>query len=117
MDPSTGECVAASKHEAAPPTTATATAPSTAATATTTIGTAAAAAASFGGKTILQRWYYYETFEALGKRPAEPALPLRRRGQPKVSCDGVGGYCRLYDEWGPLHLTGYRRQMGMGPPS
>lgn len=40
-----------------------------------------------GHKFIIQRWYYYHNFPALGKRPPQPALPKRGDYQPRVSCD------------------------------
>ena len=60
-------------------------------------------------KYIIQRWYYYENFFALGKRTKEPVLPARPSGTPKVSCDNYdNGSCRLYDEWSPDHLIEYQ---------
>ena len=81
------DCLAASSHEAAAP----------------------SAGAS---KTILQRWFYWEPFPGLGRRPVDPPLPPRAPKQPRVSCDGIGGYCRLYDEWNFDHLVDYRKQFG-----
>ncbi|XP_071961640.1 uncharacterized protein [Antedon mediterranea] len=62
-----------------------------------------------GHKYILQRWYYYESFFHLGKRPSEPSLPERTVGQPRVSCDEYeNGSCRWYDEWNYDHITDYQ---------
>ncbi|XP_033103273.1 uncharacterized protein LOC117106042 [Anneissia japonica] len=62
-----------------------------------------------GHKYILQRWYYYESFYHLGKRPSEPNLPDRNVGQPRVSCDEYeNGSCRWYDEWNYDHIIDYR---------
>ncbi|XP_057292709.1 uncharacterized protein LOC130621441 [Hydractinia symbiolongicarpus] len=61
-----------------------------------------------GRKYILQRWYYFKNFMALGKRPMEPDLPKRKFLQPKISCDYYEqGSCRWYDEWGYDHLVEY----------
>ncbi|XP_038044858.1 uncharacterized protein LOC119719459 [Patiria miniata] len=64
-----------------------------------------------GHKIILQRWYYYQNFYMLGKRPSsEPDLPVRQELQPYVSCDEYDhGSCRWYDEWGYDHLVQYRQ--------
>eukprot|EP00794_Sanderia_malayensis_P003012 gene3012-3470_t len=62
-----------------------------------------------GRKVIIQRWYYYQNFYSLGKRPPEPELPKRQELQPCVLCDEyVQGSCRWYDEWGYSHLINYR---------
>ncbi|XP_064647850.1 uncharacterized protein LOC135500354 [Lineus longissimus] len=64
-----------------------------------------------GHKYILQRWYYYENFYSLGKRPPEPHLPPHNPGQPMVSCDEYeNGSCRWYDEWNYDHILDYRNQ-------
>ncbi|CAF0832575.1 unnamed protein product [Rotaria sp. Silwood1] len=61
------------------------------------------------GKFVLQRWYYYENFYSLGKRPPEPDEPERKPGQARVSCDEYDmGSCRAYDEWNYDHLLKYR---------
>lgn len=61
-------------------------------------------------KYIIQRWYYYKNFYALGKRAAEPDIPARPANTPLVSCDNYdNGSCRLYDEWTPDHILAYRR--------
>jgi len=61
-----------------------------------------------GHKFIIQRWYYYHNFPALGKRPQEPMLPQRGTHQPRVSCDEYEqGSCRWYDEWNYDHLVDY----------
>ncbi|UJR27837.1 hypothetical protein I4U23_009103 [Adineta vaga] len=61
------------------------------------------------GKFVLQRWYYYENFYSLGKRPPEPDLPERKSGQAQVSCDEYDmGSCRAYDEWNYQHILKYR---------
>ena len=63
-------------------------------------------------KYIIQRWYYLENFETLGKRTPEARLPERAANTPKVSCDDFeNGSCRMYDEWNPDHLIEYRNQM------
>ncbi|XP_062518020.1 uncharacterized protein LOC134193224 [Corticium candelabrum] len=63
-----------------------------------------------GRKVILQRWYYYHNFPALGKRMSEPDLPVRLPHQPMVQCDQYdSGSCRWYDEWGYGHLREYRQ--------
>ncbi|XP_070564959.1 uncharacterized protein [Ptychodera flava] len=63
-----------------------------------------------GHKYIIQRWYYYKSFYALGKRTPEPDVPIRKQGQPKVSCDDYTvGSCRWYDEWNYDHLVEYRQ--------
>nr|XP_006825421.1 PREDICTED: uncharacterized protein LOC102803100 [Saccoglossus kowalevskii] len=63
-----------------------------------------------GSKYIIQRWYYYESFYALGKRSAEPELPPRVQDQPRVSCDKYEqGSCRWYDEWNFDHIKEYQR--------
>ena len=95
MDMATGRCLPHSVHKAMP------------------VGGGAGQDDHLSSKTILQRWYYFERFDNLGRRPREPETPPRRPGQGKVACDGVGGYCRLYDEWGPEHIIEYRRQMGI----
>ncbi|RDD42813.1 Prolyl 4-hydroxylase subunit alpha-1 [Trichoplax sp. H2] len=62
-----------------------------------------------GFKYIIQRWYYYENFYALGKRLKEPELPDRKPEQPRVTCDEYQyGSCRWYDEWNYEHLLAYR---------
>lgn len=61
-----------------------------------------------GHKFIIQRWYYYHNFPALGKRPQQPMLPKRGAYQPRVSCDEYEqGSCRWYDEWNYDHLLDY----------
>jgi len=61
-----------------------------------------------GHKFIIQRWYYYHNFPALGKRPQQPMLPKRGAYQPRVSCDEYKqGSCRWYDEWNYDHLLDY----------
>lgn len=61
-----------------------------------------------GHKFIIQRWYYYHNFPALGKRPQQPMLPKRGTYQPRVSCDEYEqGSCRWYDEWNYDHLLDY----------
>ncbi|CAF0823629.1 unnamed protein product [Adineta ricciae] len=61
------------------------------------------------GKFVLQRWYYYENFYSLGRRPPEPDLPERKPGQIQVSCDEYDmGSCRAYDEWNYQHILKYR---------
>jgi len=61
-----------------------------------------------GRKYILQRWYYYQNFKFLGKRPPEPDVPQRKKFQPRISCDYYEeGSCRWYDEWGYDHLNEY----------
>ncbi|CAF3021813.1 unnamed protein product [Rotaria sp. Silwood2] len=61
------------------------------------------------GKYVLQRWYYYENFYSLGKRPPEPDEPERKPDQARVSCDEYDmGSCRAYDEWNYDHLLKYR---------
>ena len=61
-------------------------------------------------KYIIQRWYYYKNFYALGKRAPEPEIPARPANTPMVSCDNYdNGSCRLYDEWTPDHILAYRR--------
>lgn len=63
-----------------------------------------------GRKVILQRWYYYHNFPALGRRLSEPDLPVRLPGQPVVQCDRYdSGSCRWYDEWGFTHIKQYRK--------
>ncbi|ESP02232.1 hypothetical protein LOTGIDRAFT_172228 [Lottia gigantea] len=70
-----------------------------------------AAVVKKGQKYILIRWYYYQNFYSLGKRPEEPNLPKRKEGQPRVSCDEYNnGSCRWYDEWGYDHLLDYQQQ-------
>ncbi|XP_029641138.1 uncharacterized protein LOC115215919 [Octopus sinensis] len=62
-----------------------------------------------GNKYILQRWYYYESFYSLGKRPPKPHLPIRDEYQPRVTCDeSESGSCRWYDDWNYDHLLEYR---------
>lgn len=62
-------------------------------------------------KYIIQRWYYYKSFYALGKRYPEPQIPTRKPGQPRVSCDQYDfGSCRLYDEWNYDHLIEYQNR-------
>ncbi|XP_035689841.1 uncharacterized protein LOC118425129 [Branchiostoma floridae] len=64
-----------------------------------------------GHKFIIQRWYYYKSFYSLGKRSAEPTLPARESGQPRVSCDEYEhGSCRWYDEWNYDHIVEYEAQ-------
>ena len=64
-----------------------------------------------GRKVILQRWYYYHTFEMLGKRYQPPALPARGPDQPIISCDRYdSGSCRMYDEWQYTHIKEYVQQ-------
>jgi prolyl 4-hydroxylase len=61
-------------------------------------------------KYIIQRWYYYKNFYALGKRTTEAALPERPPNTPKISCDEYDhGSCRLYDEWNPEHIVEYQQ--------
>ncbi|EDO49036.1 predicted protein [Nematostella vectensis] len=61
-----------------------------------------------GHKYIIQRWYYYHNFPALGSRPREPDLPKRKPDQPRVSCDMYEqGSCRWYDEWNYDHIIEY----------
>nr|XP_026694930.1 uncharacterized protein LOC100175515 [Ciona intestinalis] len=61
-----------------------------------------------GRKCILQRWYYYENFPALGKRYPSPPLPVRSPTTPRVACDEfTSGSCRWYDEWNYDHLIDY----------
>ncbi len=61
-------------------------------------------------KYIIQRWYYRESFYGLGRRMAEAELPEREEGTAKVACDGHdSGSCRLYDEWTPEHVIGFRQ--------
>ena len=80
-----------------------------------------------GTKIILQRWYYQTAFE--GRQPlsrqttfeAPKDLPVRREGQPRVSCDVVRGAetaCRQFDIWSFDHVFDYRRKFGSGwfPP-
>ncbi|RNA18819.1 putative prolyl 4-hydroxylase 10 [Brachionus plicatilis] len=62
-------------------------------------------------KYIIQRWYYFKNFYALGKRMAEAPLPEREPNTPKVSCDNYdNGSCRMYDEWNPDHMIDYQRE-------
>lgn len=62
-------------------------------------------------KYIIQRWYYYKNFYALGKRMSEAELPEREPNTPKVSCDNYdNGSCRMYDEWSPDHMIDYQRE-------
>ncbi|CAF3878324.1 unnamed protein product, partial [Adineta steineri] len=57
------------------------------------------------GKFVLQRWYYYENFYSLGKRPPEPDIPERKPGQAQVSCDEYDmGSCRAYGYSDDLNL-------------
>ena len=61
-------------------------------------------------KYVIQRWYYYKNFYALGKRMQEPELPERAPYTPKVSCDEYDfGSCRMYDEWNMDHVIEYLR--------
>ncbi|KAL9967088.1 hypothetical protein ACROYT_G025251 [Oculina patagonica] len=61
-----------------------------------------------GHKFIIQRWYYYHNFPALGKRPQQPLLPQRAAYQPRVACDEYEqGSCRWYDEWNYDHIVDY----------
>uniref|UniRef100_H2YIA6 Fe2OG dioxygenase domain-containing protein n=1 Tax=Ciona savignyi TaxID=51511 RepID=H2YIA6_CIOSA len=61
-----------------------------------------------GKKFIIQRWYYFENFPALGKRFDGPELPHRSPLAPRVACDRFdSGSCRWYDEWNFDHLTDY----------
>jgi len=61
-------------------------------------------------KYIIQRWYYRESFYGLGRRMGEAELPEREEGTAKVACDGHdSGSCRLYDEWTPEHVVGFRQ--------
>lgn len=63
---------------------------------------------SNGKKYILQRWYYYQSFYSLGKRPPRTEKPKRKTGQARVSCDEyIHGSCRWYDEWNHDHLIQY----------
>lgn len=67
-----------------------------------------AAIVSKGRKYILQRWYYYQNFPALGKRTPQPSVPERDELTARVSCDDYQfGSCRWYDEWNYDHLTSY----------
>nr|CAB3260540.1 uncharacterized protein LOC100175515 [Phallusia mammillata] len=70
-----------------------------------------AASVKIGKKYILQRWYYYQNFPALGLRTPAPKLPLRSHElTPRVSCDRYdSGSCRWYDEWNYDHLIDYRK--------
>lgn len=144
MDPETGACLPRSRHEARPVGTAAADSARAAGASAKPVpdvratprgrerasrpGAPAAAAgaaaarsssAAPASKTILQRWYYYEAPPSLGRRAPEPSLPPRSKNTAYVACDGVGGYCRWYDEWPYNHLVEYRRQFGMmnGVPS
>ncbi|CAE1234800.1 P4HA [Acanthosepion pharaonis] len=64
---------------------------------------------SNGKKYILQRWYYYQSFYSLGKRPPPTEKPKKRLvSQARVSCDEyTHGSCRWDDEWNHDHLIQY----------